>query len=84
MKHRKRRLARNEKKLAHVLYEIEHKGFIACEGSCGRRVYDVVSAMGLLDWHHKTFLSHGGDDSDENRLMVCRSCHRRIHLGDGV
>ena len=34
-----------------------------------------------VDPHHLRFRSQGGDDTDENLLWVCRSCHDGIHNG---
>lgn len=36
-------------------------------------------AMTNLEVHHKEFRSHSGDDSEENLITVCASCHARIH-----
>lgn len=32
-----------------------------------------------LEWHHKRYWSEGGEDSDENLQVLCKSCHCSIH-----
>jgi 5-methylcytosine-specific restriction endonuclease McrA len=32
-----------------------------------------------LEVHHGQFRSHQGDDSEDNLITVCHSCHRTIH-----
>jgi 5-methylcytosine-specific restriction endonuclease McrA len=32
-----------------------------------------------LEVHHKQFRNHSGDDSEENLVTVCRSCHSEFH-----
>jgi len=32
-----------------------------------------------LEVHHKQFRSHAGDDSEENLITLCASCHEEIH-----
>jgi len=41
---------------------------------CGR---DVV----VCECHHAIFRSQGGDDSMENLITLCFSCHHAIHNG---
>ena len=35
--------------------------------------------MSNLEVHHKEFRSHGGDDSEENFITLCSSCHASVH-----
>lgn len=46
-------------------------GWCAC---CGKGTLET-------EWHHIIYRSHGGDESDENMLEVCRECHEKIHAG---
>lgn len=34
-----------------------------------------------LEVHHKTQLSHGGNDTVENAIALCPNCHREYHFG---
>jgi len=34
----------------------------------------------ILDLHHKSY-ARFGNESDEDLMIVCRSCHDRIHSG---
>jgi ATP-dependent DNA helicase RecQ len=34
-----------------------------------------------LEVHHKEFRSQSGDDSEENLITLCATCHSVIHLG---
>jgi ATP-dependent DNA helicase RecQ len=36
--------------------------------------------MGNLEVHHKQFRSHLGDDSEENLITLCASCHGKVHI----
>jgi len=36
-------------------------------------------AMSNLEVHHKEFRSHSGDDSEENLITMCSSCHAIAH-----
>ena len=36
-------------------------------------------AMSNLEVHHKEFRSQSGDDSEENLITLCRSCHTLAH-----
>lgn len=55
-----------------------HYGHLVKNGWC------AVCGKGTLDtvWHHIIYRSHGGDESDENMLEVCRDCHEKIHAGE--
>jgi 5-methylcytosine-specific restriction endonuclease McrA len=33
-----------------------------------------------LEVHHKEFRSHTGDDSEENLITLCSSCHEKTHV----
>jgi 5-methylcytosine-specific restriction endonuclease McrA len=39
-------------------------------------------ARSNLEVHHKTFRSHGGDDSEQNLLTLCARCHSLLHGSD--
>lgn len=36
--------------------------------------------MVATDKHHKKLRSRGGTDSKKNTMLVCRSCHNKIHM----
>jgi 5-methylcytosine-specific restriction endonuclease McrA len=55
------------KKLIHQVIERD----IFCQ-DCGR-------ADNLDMPHHIVFRSHGGDDSMENLVLLCRVCHAKRH-----
>ena len=38
-------------------------------------------ARSNLEVHHKEFRSQGGDDSEENLIVLCFSCHSLLHRG---
>ena len=35
--------------------------------------------MSNLEVHHQQFRSHSGDDSEENLITVCSTCHASVH-----
>jgi 5-methylcytosine-specific restriction endonuclease McrA len=35
--------------------------------------------MSNLEVHHKQFLSQSGDDSEENLITLCSTCHASAH-----
>ena len=35
--------------------------------------------MANLEVHHKQFRSHSGDDSEENLITLCSTCHACVH-----
>ncbi|MGO8797255.1 MAG: HNH endonuclease [Candidatus Sulfotelmatobacter sp.] len=35
--------------------------------------------MSNLEVHHKDFRSHSGEDSEENLITLCSTCHTSIH-----
>ena len=37
--------------------------------------------MSNLEVHHKEFRSHSGDDSRQNLITLCTSCHASEHHG---
>lgn len=39
----------------------------------------LCAAMANLEVHHQRFRSHSGDDSEENLITVCASCHEEMH-----
>ena len=38
-------------------------------------------SMSNLEVHHKHFLSHSGNDSEENLITLCNACHTAVHRG---
>jgi 5-methylcytosine-specific restriction endonuclease McrA len=36
-------------------------------------------AMSNLEVHHREFRSHSGEDSEENLIALCMSCHAQLH-----
>jgi 5-methylcytosine-specific restriction endonuclease McrA len=40
----------------------------------------LCDTMSNLEVHHKEFRSHSGEDSEENLITLCTSCHAQIHL----
>lgn len=43
--------------------------FVPCE-NCGKRAVDI---------HHINFRSHCGEDTIDNLIGLCRSCHNAVH-----
>jgi len=41
----------------------------------------ACSAMSNLEVHHKEFRSHSGDDSEQNLITLCSTCHATVHHG---
>ncbi|MBZ5574529.1 MAG: HNH endonuclease [Acidobacteriia bacterium] len=39
----------------------------------------MCGTMSNLEVHHKEFRSQSGDDSDENLITVCTTCHNNLH-----
>jgi len=39
----------------------------------------LCGAMSNLEVHHKEFRSHLGEDSEENLITLCSTCHAGIH-----
>ena len=35
--------------------------------------------MSNLEVHHRQFRSHSGDDSEDNLITLCATCHADIH-----
>jgi ATP-dependent DNA helicase RecQ len=35
--------------------------------------------MANLEVHHKEFRNHSGDDSEENLITMCSTCHSAVH-----
>jgi len=58
-----------------VSYEILRQQVLRRDGwrcqSCG--------AMSNLEVHHKEFRSHSGEDSEENLITLCSTCHLSVH-----
>ena len=36
-------------------------------------------AMSNLEVHHQQFRSHSGEDSEQNLVTLCNSCHADLH-----
>jgi 5-methylcytosine-specific restriction endonuclease McrA len=49
-----------------------HRDGWRCQ-SCG--------TMSNLEVHHKEFRSQAGDDSEENLITLCSTCHALLHHG---
>jgi len=56
----------------HVRNQVLRRDGWRCQ-SCG--------AMSNLEVHHREFRSHSGDDSEENLITLCVTCHATVHLG---
>ena len=39
----------------------------------------LCGAMANLEVHHRRFRSRAGDDSEENLITLCVSCHEEMH-----
>ncbi len=39
----------------------------------------LCGVMANLEVHHRQFRSHSGDDSEENLITLCISCHDEMH-----
>ncbi len=52
---------------------------------CGKRCsYGAASIATKADPHHIIFQSAGGEDTRENCLVLCRSCHDDVHIHRAV
>jgi len=52
-----------------------HRGILKRDGwRCQR-----CGSLENLQVHHKRFRSQSGDDSEENLITLCASCHHQIH-----
>ena len=40
----------------------------------------LCGAMANLEVHHQRFRSHAGDDTEENLITLCVSCHEEMHF----
>lgn len=47
---------------------------------CGLRCFFGGKLTERADVHHVVFASAGGEDTKENCLLLCRSCHDLIHV----
>jgi 5-methylcytosine-specific restriction endonuclease McrA len=60
-----------------ALYEQLHNQVLRRDGwrcqACG--------TMSNLEVHHKEFRSQSGDDSEENLITLCTTCHSSVHCG---
>ena len=58
-----------------VAYESLRRQVLRRDGwrcqSCG--------TMTNLEVHHQQFRSHSGEDSEENLITLCSTCHRTVH-----
>jgi len=43
--------------------------------------YQICGACANLEVHHKNLRSQTGDDSEENLVTLCASCHAKLHRG---
>ena len=41
----------------------------------------ACGAMCNLEVHHQEFRSHSGDDSEQNLITLCSTCHATVHYG---
>jgi 5-methylcytosine-specific restriction endonuclease McrA len=68
--------AQNRRRIARTAYQ-ELKRLLQRDNwrcqACGSRT--------ALEVHHLKFRSHQGDDSEQNLITLCTSCHRQIHAG---
>lgn len=54
-------------------------------GRCRRRIEgekvecEQCGSSYELEWHHRKYWSEGGEDSEENLQVLCRTCHFSIH-----
>jgi 5-methylcytosine-specific restriction endonuclease McrA len=39
----------------------------------------ACGAMSILEVHHRQFRSHSGDDSEQNLIRLCSTCHTTVH-----
>ncbi len=63
------------------IYRITGLGAMAVEveGPNGASQCSACGWAGPCDIHHKTPLSQGGTEDDENRIILCPNCHRLVH-----
>jgi 5-methylcytosine-specific restriction endonuclease McrA len=54
----------------HLRNQVLHRDGWRCQ-SCG--------TMSNLEIHHKEFRSHSGDDSSQNLITLCNTCHAGAH-----
>ena len=52
--------------------QVLHRDGWRCQ-SCG--------TMSNLEVHHKQFRSQSGDDSENNLITLCSTCHASLHRG---
>jgi len=65
-----RRVRLDAKSYKKLCLEVLRRDGWRCQ-SCGRREG--------LQVHHKQFRSHSGDDSEENLITLCATCHSSLH-----
>jgi 5-methylcytosine-specific restriction endonuclease McrA len=41
----------------------------------------ACGSMSNLEVHHKEFRSQSGDDSEQNLITLCSTCHAIVHRG---
>ena len=67
-------------RLDHVSYEQLRNQVLGRDGwrcqACG--------SMSNLEVHHKELRSHSGDDSEENLITLCSTCHSAAHQRRGI
>ena len=37
-----------------------------------------------VEVHHKEFRSHSGDDTEQNLITLCTTCHQQVHGNQGL
>ncbi|MFL6438657.1 MAG: HNH endonuclease [Terriglobales bacterium] len=40
----------------------------------------LCGSMRQLEVHHLLFRSHGGQDTEQNLVTLCHSCHSALHI----
>jgi 5-methylcytosine-specific restriction endonuclease McrA len=41
----------------------------------------ICGAMSQLEVHHVQYRTHSGEDSEDNLITLCHTCHTTIHCG---
>jgi 5-methylcytosine-specific restriction endonuclease McrA len=62
-------------RLGPVAYDLLRQQILVRDG--WRR--QLCGTMSNLEVHHKEFRSHLGEDSEENLITLCSTCHAGIH-----
>jgi len=64
------RLRLDPERYEHLRNQVLRRDGWRCQ-SCG--------TMSNLEVHHKEFRSHSGDDSRQNLITLCTTCHSWVH-----